>query len=151
MHMKRFVRAGVALAPILACVTGAALAQDAAAGAPPDAPSLVCALPTNCVNSIGMGDLQALRFEGSAQAAMARLQATLAAFDGANVSRAEALHVEAIFTTPAGFKDRVDFVIDAQAGRIDFRSYSMFGLFDWGKNRSRMIDFSERFAQQGTR
>ncbi|MEP7140376.1 MAG: DUF1499 domain-containing protein, partial [Caldimonas sp.] len=55
--------------------------------------------------------------------------------------------LEAVFTTPIGFRDLVDFRIDAAAHRIDYRSRSSFGLFDFGKNRSRMTAFAARFAQ----
>lgn len=50
--------------------------------------------------------------------------------------------------TPAGFRDQVDFRIDPQAQRIDFRSRSLFGLFDWAKNRSRMQEFKRRFEHK---
>lgn len=63
-------------------------------------------------------------------------------------ARREPLALEAIFTTPLGFKDQVDFRIDSQAQRVDFRSRSLSGLFDWGKNRSRMQEFTARFAKQ---
>jgi len=39
----------------------------------------------------------------------------------------------------------VDFQIDPAAERIDFRSRSLLGLFDFAKNRSRMQDFALRF------
>ena len=55
--------------------------------------------------------------------------------------------MEVVFTTPLGFKDLVDFKINAQAQRIDYRSRSSFGLYDFGKNRSRMSAFSNRFEQ----
>ena len=54
--------------------------------------------------------------------------------------------VEAVFTTPAGFTDVVDFRIDPAQQRIAYRSRSTFGLYDFGKNRSRMLLFAERFA-----
>ena len=65
--------------------------------------------------------------------------------------RAEPLALELIFTTPIGFRDQIDFRIDVQAQRIDFRSRSQFGLFDFGKNRSRMQEFATRFEQQSRR
>ena len=64
--------------------------------------------------------------------------------------RADDLSLEAVFTTPLGFRDRVDFRIDAQAQRIDYRSRSSFGLFDFGKNHSRMKAFSARFKQNAS-
>lgn len=76
---------------------------------------------------------------------MAQLEATLKTFPEAQVVHKEGLAVQAIFTTPAGFRDQVDFRIDPAAHRIDFRSRSLLGLFDFGKNRSRMQAFAQRF------
>jgi uncharacterized protein (DUF1499 family) len=59
--------------------------------------------------------------------------------------------MEVTFITPAGFRDQVNFRIDPQAQRIDFRSRSSFGLFDFGKNRSRMQEFVMRFERQSRR
>jgi uncharacterized protein (DUF1499 family) len=53
-----------------------------------------------------------------------------------------------IFTTRVGFRDQVDFQIDEVAQRIHFRSRSLVGLYDFGKNRSRMQAFRARFEQQ---
>lgn len=114
-------------------------------------PDLACTLPSNCVNSLGTGSLVPLRYSGTPAQAVATLQATLTTFPEAQVVRREPLALEVIFTTPAGFRDQVDFRIDAQAQHIDFRSRSLFGLFDWGKNRSRMQEFAARFEQQSRR
>ncbi len=107
--------------------------------------ALGCPLPSNCVNSVDGAEPGPLRYAGTAAQAMAALQATLATFPEARVVRSETLLLEVIFTTPVGFRDRVEFIVDAQAQRIDFRSYSLFGLYDFGKNRSRMQAFRERF------
>lgn len=80
---------------------------------------------------------------------MAALQATLATLAEVQVVRSEPLRLETVFTTLLGFRDQVDFRIDPQARRIDYRSRSMFGLFDFGKNRSRMQDVVARFEKQG--
>lgn len=121
-----------------------------------DAPSasgqdLACLLPTNCVNSLGTGGLMPLQYAGTPAYAMNLLRATLATFPEATVVRAEPLSLELIFTTPIGFKDQIDFRIDVQAQRIDFRSRSQFGLFDFGKNRSRMEELATRFERQSRR
>jgi uncharacterized protein (DUF1499 family) len=92
--------------------------------------------------------MEPLRFVGTAADAMAVLQATLKAFPEAAIVRSEPLSLEVIFTTPVGFKDHVDFQIDAKALHIDFRSRSLLGLFDFGKNRARMQEFTARFAKQ---
>ncbi|MBK7564752.1 MAG: DUF1499 domain-containing protein [Propionivibrio sp.] len=111
-------------------------------------PHLACARTSNCVNSLGTGSLLPLRYTGTPAQAMAMLHATLKTFPEARVVRSEDLALEVIFTTPVGFRDQVDFRIDAQRQRIEFRSRSLFGLFDWGKNRSRMREFTTRFEQQ---
>ncbi|WP_313951646.1 DUF1499 domain-containing protein [Accumulibacter sp.] len=114
-------------------------------------PHLACTLPSNCANSLGTGNLLPLRYTGPPAQAMAMLRETLKTFPEAKVVRSEELALEVIFTTPAGFRDQVDFRIDAATQRIGFRSRSLFGLFDWGKNRSRMREFATRFEQQSER
>lgn len=111
-------------------------------------PDLACQLPSNCVSSRSNGGLEALPFAGTAAQAMGLLQATLTTFPEATIMRSKPLLMVVIFTTPAGFRDQVDFRIDPQAQRIDFRSRSLFGLFDWGKNRSRMQEFKRRFEDK---
>jgi uncharacterized protein (DUF1499 family) len=122
---------------------GLALCATASADVPLS-PDLSCSLSTNCVTS--QGDAAApLRYEGTAERGLALLRATLASFPEAKIVRAEPLAIEVIFTTRMGFQDQVDFRVSAQGGRIDYRSRSLFGVFDWGKNRARMDDFSDRF------
>jgi uncharacterized protein (DUF1499 family) len=121
-------------------------------GAPDSgSPDMACALPSNCVNSQGTGDLVPLRYTGTPAQALNLLQATLTTFPEATVVRSEPLAMEVTFITPAGFRDQVNFRIDPQAQRIDFRSRSTFGLFDFGKNRSRMQEFVMRFEQRSRR
>ena len=112
---------------------------------------LACLLPSNCVNSRGTGGLAPLQYAGTPAQALDMLRATVATFPEATVVRAEPLSLELIFTTPIGFRDQINFRIDAQAQRIDFRSRSLLGLFDFGKNRSRMQEFATRFEQQSKR
>jgi uncharacterized protein (DUF1499 family) len=109
--------------------------------------ALTCKLPTNCVNSLGGSSLGPLRYEGNSTQALALLRATLADFPEAQIVNTDGLSLEVVFTTPMGFKDTVDFRVDTQAQRIDYRSRSSFGLFDFGKNRSRMTAISDRFEQ----
>ena len=114
-------------------------------------PDLACAMASNCVSSLQAGSLAPLRYTGTPAQALAILQAALNTFPEARVARSEALALEVVFSTPAGFKDQVDFSIDPQGQRIDFRSRSLFGLFDWGKNRARMQAFAIRFEQPSRR
>ena len=124
---------------------------DAAVAPDSSSRDLACVLPSNCVSTRGNGSLEPLRYTGASTRGLALLQATLATFPEATVVRREPLALTVIFTTPVGFRDEVDFRIDAEAQRIDFRSRSLFGLFDWGKNRSRMQEFRTRFEQQSLR
>ena len=109
--------------------------------------ALACAVPTQCVNSFEDGGPGPLRYQGTPSQALAVLRATLAEFPESQIVSADSLSLQAVFTTPLGFRDLVDFRIDAQAQRIDYRSRSSFGLFDFGKNRSRMTAFSARFGR----
>lgn len=113
--------------------------------------ALACTLPSNCVNSLDGSSLAPMRYEGTPTQALAVLRATLAEFSEAQIVRTDGLSLEAVFTTSLGFRDLVDFKIDAKAQRIDYRSRSSFGLFDFGKNRSRMAAFSTRFEQNAAR
>lgn len=119
--------------------------EPAVIGAPG---SLSCTLPTSCVDSLGSGGMEPLTLRGTPEQAMAALRATLATYPQAEIVGSGPDRLVAIFTTAAGFQDEVEFRIDPQARRIDFRSRSpFFALFDFGKNRSRMRDFSQRFEQ----
>ena len=113
--------------------------------------ALACALPTQCVNSFEDGGPGPMRYQGTALQALAVLRTTLAEFPEAQIVSADGLSLQAVFTTPLGFRDLVDFRIDAQAQRIDYRSRSSFGLFDFGKNRSRMTAFVARFERNARR
>lgn len=146
------MRLGVLALAILLGACAATAPTSRSAGAPdPGSRDLACLLPSNCVSSQSTSDLVPLSYTGTPAQAMALLQSTLATFSEAKVVRVEPLALESIFTTPIGFRDRVEFRIDAPAQRIDFRSRSLFGLFDFGKNRSRMQEFVTRFEQQSRR
>ena len=127
------------------------LGACASTAADPGSDDLTCLLPSNCVISREAGDLMPLRYTGTPAQAMELLRATVATFPEATVVRADPLRMELIFTTPIGFRDDVDFRIDAQAQLINFRSRSQIGLFDFGKNRSRMHEFTTRFEQLSRR
>lgn len=114
-------------------------------------PELTCLIPSNCVSSREAGDLMPLRYAGTQAQALELLRATVATFPEATVVRADPLGLQLMFTTPIGFRDEVDFRIDAKAQLINFRSRSLFGLFDFGKNRSRMREFTTRFEQLSRR
>ena len=93
-----------------------------------------------------MGGLAPLKYRGTPAQAQAQLERTLKTFPEAKIQHREKVSTQVIFTTPAGFRDQVDFQIDPSTENIDFRSRSLLGLFDLGKNRSRMEEFAKRFG-----
>ncbi len=136
----------VLAASAVAALSGCALPVDPGAST---ASALACTVPTNCVSTLD-GGAAPLRFDGDANQALLRLRRTLAAYPDVRIVRSDSTAVESIFSTAAGFEDEVAFRIDAEQHRIDYRSRSRVGLFDFGKNRSRMREFAERFAAAGS-
>jgi uncharacterized protein (DUF1499 family) len=149
--MKMELKRSLAALGLAVLMGGCASTPANPGGADPGLQALSCLLPTNCVNSLGDGALKPLTYAGPPERGLAVLQATLGDFAEAQVVRSEPLWVEAIFTTRVGFRDQVDFRIDPASQRIDYRSRSLFGLFDFFKNRSRMEEFAARFAQMERR
>jgi len=146
--MDEIMKRACVLLSILVANLGVAIASEPlpAPEAGPD--TLSCLSPTNCVNSFDSLGLDPLRFEGTAAQAMETLKATLATFPEAVIFVDKPPYLETEFSTRVGFKDQVEFIINESARRIDFRSRSKFGLYDFGKNRSRMREFSAAFEKQ---
>lgn len=126
-------------------LAGPVLAKDLSP--PASFPQLACPASPNCVNSLGAGGLAPLAYIGTPEQGMAQLRAALATLDEASVQAADASSLTAVFTTRLGFRDEVAFVLDAPRQQIHFRSRSLTGYYDFGKNRSRMQAVAERFAQ----
>ncbi len=149
MHPLRCFFRWVLLASVVLLVGCASQPTAQPAGSTPPASELACSLPTNCVSSTGKGngngDAAPLTYSGTTAEAMAALRATVESFPEATIERADDLSLETVFSTKIGFKDGVEFQIDPASRRIDYRSHSLAALIDWGKNRSRMKEFSQRF------
>ncbi len=126
----------------------AAALQTPAAAAEADtmAARLACPASPNCVNTLGVGNLPPLAYSGDVAQGMARLRATLVSFGEARIEAADGQSITTIFTTLLGFRDEVVFVFDPAQPVIHFRSRSLLGYYDFGKNRSRMQAVAERFA-----
>ena len=145
---KILAKLNVLISLMLAAVFSAQANEDSAK--PPGSrqanqEALSCTHPGNCVNSFSSYGLEALAFEGNGEQAMTLLRATLATFPEATIINSAPLYLEVIFTTTVGFKDQIEFRIDEASKRIDYRSRSKLGLYDFNKNRSRMQDFSASF------
>lgn len=153
-----------ALSLLGGCALSGAWAQepsqsDSAAAATPPAtsvditasPDLQCPITSNCVNSVSDSALSPLTYQGTATQGMAHLLRTLSGMPEVSITERNARFVTTIFTTTLGFRDEVVFVVAAEGGTIDYRSRSLLGLYDFGKNRSRMLDFIRRFQEHSAR
>ena len=147
MYQQPASRIALAITVLLtAACSSFTLPAPAAENTPID-PRLSCTLPTNCVNSRTSSGMAPLHFRGTGAHGLALLQATLASFPEATVQQQDESMITAVFTTLAGFRDDVIFLLDPQQHQIDFQSHSDFGLYDFGKNRSRMQALTARFAE----
>ncbi len=146
MYQQRASKIILTIAALLTACHTVPPPAPAAKNTPID-PRLSCTLPTNCVNSRTSSGMAPLHFVGTGAHGLALLQATLASFPEATVQQQDESTIKAVFTTPAGFRDDVIFLLDPQQHQIDFQSHSGFGLYDFGKNRSRMQAVIVHFAE----
>lgn len=109
-----------------------------------------CPETPNCVSTTSKNPNQKMDpipFQGSPAEAMQRLVSVVEAMPRSKVisQRENYLYVE--FTSLIfRYVDDVEFLIDSQNNRIDFRSASRVGHSDLGANRKRMSTISERFT-----
>jgi len=130
------------------------MVSNCAAGRPPSstdqAPGLAdCPNRPNCVSSLA-GDekhrVAPLTFCGSPAEAAARLVSVLEQLKGSKIVSQTDTAIRAEFTsTVFRFVDDVDFGFDAAHHRIDLRSASRVGYFDFGVNRRRVEEIRRRF------
>jgi uncharacterized protein (DUF1499 family) len=110
----------------------------------PDTPNCVCTQATDEGHRI-----EPLAYDGTAEEAMARLKAALAALPRTRVvsETPDYLHAECT-SLVFRFVDDVEFLIDRERKVIHFRSASRVGRSDLGVNRLRMEALRQAFAAQ---
>jgi uncharacterized protein (DUF1499 family) len=109
-------------------------AQDGQLAACPDSPNCVSSQATDPQHAI-----EAIRFDGPADAAMATLRRVVERDRGATVVSMDERSLSAEYRSRIfRFVDDVDFVLNETEGVIDFRSASRVGYSDMGANRRRM-------------
>lgn len=115
--------------------------QDGRLAECPVSPNCVC---TQCSSRDHW--MEPLMYSGDAESAWGRLKALVAAKSDATIINEtdSYLHVE-FQTSFFRFVDDVEFLLDAESGRIHFRSASRVGYSDMGLNRRRMEDFRASF------
>lgn len=138
------VTLGTATVLVLAgCRSSAGDSGPAARMAPcPDSP--------NCVSTLSEDEehgIAALTFEGSPDEAKERLLSVIEGMPRTAIVENDGWYIRAEFTSRIfRFVDDVEFLIDANAGVIDFRSASRVGRSDLGANRKRMETIREAFS-----
>lgn len=107
----------------------------------PDSPNCVSSYSTDATH--GMAPIA---FEGSTDQAMARLKDAIRTMPRAEIVEETGAYLRVEFTTAImRFVDDAEFVIDADARRIHFRSASRIGYSDLGANRRRMQAVRDAF------
>ena len=148
----------VLLIGALALVGGWVVAQIAGRNAPeglgvinggladcPETPNCVC---SDCEQA---GKMAPLQFSGEASAAKAALKKALAA-KGIPIVTEQENYIHAVATTPImRFHDDLEFLLEPEEKRIQFRSASRLGKSDLGKNRARMEEILKMLERDGIR
>ena len=138
---------------IMASALAAHSAPSSGVGRPlppcPDSPNCVCSQATDPRHAISP-----LQYTGASADAMRRLQHTLSELPRVRIVTASDVYLHAEFTSAVlRFVDDIEFVIDPAQQRIDVRSASRVGHYDFGVNRKRVETIRrafERAAPSGT-
>ena len=106
---------------------------------------------TALASSLGVVQaVEPIPFEGSADEGRERLVSVIGSMSRSKITEESDSYVRAEFTTAIlRFVDDAEFLIDADAGLIHFRSASRIGHSDLGANRKRMAEFRQKFLAKG--
>ncbi len=108
-----------------------------------------CPSRPSCVVSrddAGSHAVAALAFEGPAADALARLSDILKKMPRTQIITSKEHYLHATQESRGlNFTDDVEFLLDPQTGRIDVRSCSRTGYFDFGVNRARIEAIRDAF------
>lgn len=111
-----------------------------------------CGTKPNCVSSqstSGRHKTEPFKLDGSGPAAVRKLQTIISALPGTTIIRAEELSLHAEFKSRLfGFVDDVEFLADEKEGRVDVRSASRLGYYDFGANRRRVEKIRSLYGQE---
>lgn len=138
---------GILTPVFFACSTTHARQVSASPGLLPPCPD-----SPNCVSS-QTGDarrrVDPIRFTGDGESAWSRLCRVIEGMKRARITEKTDvyLHVE-IRSVVFGFVDDVEFLMDAGGSRIEVRSASRTGYYDFGANRRRVEEIRARFARE---
>lgn len=92
-----------------------------------------------------------LAYDGSPKDALAQLREIVESMPRSRIVEQQDLYLRAEFRSAVfRFVDDVEFLVDAEAEQIHFRSASRVGHSDMGVNRDRMERIRERMRRKGT-
>lgn len=101
-----------------------------------------CGTKPNCVSSQSTSarhGIEPFGLDGSGPAAIRKLRAIIADLPRTTIIQADDRYLHAAFKSRLfGFVDDVEFLADAEAGRVEVRSASRLGYYDFGVNRRRV-------------
>jgi uncharacterized protein (DUF1499 family) len=100
-----------------------------------------CPNSPNCVSTqaVKSKKMEPIKITGSVDTAMEELEEMMAVYENATLVDKEEGYLHYEFLTKIGkFIDDVEFLMDAEAKVIHFRSASQKGYGDFGKNKRRM-------------
>lgn len=111
-----------------------------------------CPSSPNCVSSQAekaSRRVDPILFHGDPASAWSRLRKVVAAMRGARITEEKAGYLRAEFCSALfGFVDDLELLLDKTAKKIDVRSASRTGYFDFGVNRRRVEEIRKRFARE---
>lgn len=101
-----------------------------------------CGTKPNCVSSQNSSErhkTEPFALNGSGPAAIQKLRAIIAALPRTTITRVDDRYLHAEFKSRLfGFVDDVEFLADEKASRLEVRSASRVGYYDFGVNRRRV-------------
>jgi len=102
------------------------------------------------LNDAGYPALDPIPFSGSPEDALAAVTAVIGQHARTEIVETDGLYVKSVFKTRViGFKDTVQFQVDAEANVIHFRSESVpYAGNDLGANRKRMKKVSDMLRSE---
>lgn len=111
-----------------------------------------CPPSPNCVHSSAQDEghlIQPLYYAGTSSAAWQHLTALIRDMEGAEIVSQTDTYLHAQYTSALfRFVDDVEFLLDAQNRKIEVRSASRLGYYDFGVNRRRLQEIRRRFARK---
>jgi uncharacterized protein (DUF1499 family) len=111
-----------------------------------------CPSSPNCVSSVDPKPARRVApilFTGDSASGWSRLHKVIAEMKGARIAKKESGYLHAEFRSASfGFVDDVEFRMDEAAGRIDVRSASRTGYYDFGVNRRRVEAIRAQIARE---